>query len=149
MPIEFSHEEIVSSTPERAFAVVDDLPLTSKWLPPCVSLGKIGEGPNEVGDELRYVYVQGGRQSEMAGRILARLPGERLHCKYFDKMFEVSVDLQIAASPGGTRTTHVVAITPKTLIGRLMGPIIRIGLRKQTRDAARNLRELLESAVAQ
>ncbi len=145
MAIEFQHEELIKTTPELAFAAIDNLPLTAKWLPPCVSLSKIGDGPTAVGDKLKYVYRQGGRESEMAGVIVARLPGERLHCKYFDTMFEVSVDLHVAASPSGTKTTHAVGITPKTVIGKLMGPLIRMGLRKQTREAAKNLKLLLES----
>jgi hypothetical protein len=27
-----------------------------QWLPPCVSLSKIGDGPNAPGDQLRYVF---------------------------------------------------------------------------------------------
>ena len=100
MPIRYQHVEIVATTPNRAFAAIDDLPLTAKWLPPCVSLSKVGDGPNAPGDKLRYVFKQGGRQSEMAGEILARVPGERLHCKYTDSSFEVSVDLLVAAAPG-------------------------------------------------
>jgi hypothetical protein len=148
MPIRYQHVETVRTTPERAFAVIDDLPLTAKWLPPCVSLEKVGTGPNAAGDKLRYVYRQGGRQGEMAGEILARTPGERLHCKYADAAFEVSVDLRVAAAPGGAVTTHLIEITPKTLVGKLMWPLIRLGLGKQTRDAAANLKKLLESAPA-
>src|SRR5262245_38891496 len=89
MPIRYEHTETVHTTPERAFAAIDNLPLTAQWLPPCVSLEKLGPGPNAPGDKLRYVFKQGGSQGEMAGEILARTPGERLHCKYFDKAFEV------------------------------------------------------------
>ena len=42
-------------------------------------------------------------------------------------------------------TTHVIEITPKTFFGRLLSPLIRLGLGKQTRDAARNLKKLLEA----
>jgi hypothetical protein len=114
-------------------------------LPPCLSLSKEGNGPNAVGDKLRYVYKQAGREAEMAGEILARVPGERLHCKYVDKMFEVSVDLRVAAKADGALTTHIIAIAPKTLMGTLMSPLIRLGIRKQTREAATNLKTLLES----
>ena len=106
MPIRYQHVETVATTPDRAFAAIDDLPLTAKWLPPCVSLSKIGDGPNVPGDKLRYVFKQGGRQSEMAGEILARVLGERLHCKYSDSAFDVSVDLRVAPAPGGAPTTH-------------------------------------------
>ncbi len=146
MPIRYEHAETVATTPERAFAFIDDLPLTAKWLPPCVSLTKLGDGPNAPGDKLHYVFKQGGRQSEMAGEILTRVPGERLHCKYADNSFEVSVDLRVAAAPGGTLTTHIIEISPKSFIGKLMSPLIRLGLGKQTRDAAANLKKLLEAA---
>jgi carbon monoxide dehydrogenase subunit G len=145
MPIRYEHTETVRATAERAFAAIDDLPLTAKWLPPCVSLEKIGGGPNAPGDRLRYVYRQGGRTAEMAGEIVARTPGERLHCRYSDRAFDVSVDLRVTEAAGGALTTHVIEITPKTFAARLLSPLIRLGLRKQTRDAAANLKRLLES----
>lgn len=148
MTIRYEHAETVRTTPERAFAAIDDLPLTAKWLPPCVSLEKVGSGPNAPGDRLRYVYKQGGKQSEMAGEIIARTPGERLHCKYFDSMFEVSVDLRVAAAPEGALTTHIIEITPKKFMAKLMSPLIRLGLGKQTREAAANLKKLLEATTA-
>ena len=145
MRIQFQHDEIVRTTPERAFAVIDNLPLTADWLPPCVLLRKVDDGPNAVGDKLRYVYKQGGREAEMDGEILARVPGERLHCKYHDSMFEVFVDLRISPKSADTLTTHIVEIIPKTFIGKLMSPLIRMGLRKQTLEAAKNLKRLLET----
>ena len=148
MSIRYEHTETVRTSPDRAFAAIDDLPLTAKWLPPCVSLEKIGSGPNAPGDKLRYVYKQGGRNAEMAGEIITRIPGERLHCKYFDSMFDVSVDLRIAAAPDGALTTHIIEITPKRFFAKLMSPLIRLGLGKQTRDAAANLKKLLESKLA-
>jgi hypothetical protein len=147
MATKYRHDEFVQATPGRTFAVIDDLPRTANWLPPCVSLEKEGDGPNAVGDKLRYIYKQGGREAEMAGEILARVPDERLHCKYFDNMFEVSVDLRVAAKADGTLTTHIIEITPKTLMGKLICPLIRLGLGKQTRQAATNLKKLLESAT--
>jgi hypothetical protein len=147
MPIRYEFSETVRTTPQCAFAVIDDLPLTAKWLPPCVSLEKVGAGPNAPGDKLRYVFKQGGREQTMTGEIIARVPGERLYCKYSDRMFEVSVDLRVAAAANGTLTTHLIEICPRTLFGRLMGPLIRLGLGKQTRDAAANLKKLLESTT--
>ena len=146
MLIRFHHDEIVRTTPERAFEAIDNLSLTADWLPPCISLKKENDGPNAVGDKLRYVYKQGGREAEMVGEILERVPGERLHCKYYDRMFDVSVDLRVGTKAADTLTTHIVEITPKTFAGKLMSPLIRFGLRKQTREAAKNLKQLLESS---
>ena len=40
-------------------------------------------------------------ESEMEGEIIARVPGERLLCKYSDSSCEVSVDLRVAAARAG------------------------------------------------
>jgi carbon monoxide dehydrogenase subunit G len=148
MPIRYEHSVVVHTTPARAFAAIDDLPLTAKWLPPCVSLEKVGSGPNAPGDKLRYVYRQGSRQASMDGQIVARTPGERLHCKYFDAMFDVSVDLRVAPAPEGAQTLHTIEITTKTVMAKLFSPLIRLGVGKQTRHAAANLKKLLESTAA-
>jgi len=95
MPIRCEHFEIVQTTPARAFELIDDLPRTAEWLPPCVSLKKVGEGPNATGDTLEYVYRQGGKNGRMNGRIAERVPGEKLHCIYDDSMFSVSVDMRV------------------------------------------------------
>jgi carbon monoxide dehydrogenase subunit G len=147
MPIRYEYSETVRTTPDYAFATIDNLPLTAQWLPPCVSLEKVGPGPNAAGDKLRYVYKQGGKTAEMAGEIVERTPGERLHCKYYDRMFDVSVDMRVVGVPEGTLTTHVIEITPKIFFAKLMWPLIRIGVGKQTRQAADNLKKLLESTT--
>lgn len=145
MSVRYEHVETVRTTPDRVFAMIDDLPATAKWLPPCVSLEKVGSGPNAVGDTLHYVYRHGGGTGEMTGEIIARTHGERLCCKYSDSTFEVLVDLRVAAADQGVVTTHVIEITPKRFFARLMSPLIRLGLGKQTRDAAANLKRLLET----
>lgn len=147
MPIRYEHAERVRTSPDLAFAAIDDLSRTAEWLPPCVSLEKVGSGPNAPGNKLRYVYKQGGKQGEMAGEIVSRTPGERLHCKYFDSMFDVSVDLRVAADSDEALTTHVIEITPKRFLAKLMSPLIRLGMGKQTREAAANLKKLLETST--
>ena len=41
---------------------------------------------------------------------------------------------------------HLIVISPKNFFGKLMSPLIRVGIGKQTRQAASNLRSLLESS---
>lgn len=144
MSIRYEHQEAVAADPQQVFDTIDNLPLTSKWLPPCISLSKIGDGPNSTGDKLHYVFEQGGRKSEMQGEIVDRVPGERLHCRYSDSAFEVTVDLRVAPTSEGSMTTHIIEITPKTMAGKMMKPLIQLGLGKQTRDAAANLKKLVE-----
>lgn len=149
MPIRCEHAQPVRATPAQAFAMIDDLSSYARWLPPCVSLSKVGSGPNAVGDQLRYVYRdrQGGPQREMAGEVVARVPGERFHTRYTDATFVVDVDLRVAPAAEGALTTHIVEIAPKSVVGRLFSPLIKLGLNKQTRDAATNLARLLDGGA--
>ena len=143
MAIAFTHVQELPVPPARVFALIDDLPQTSRWLPPCVLLEKVGPGPNAPGDRLRYVYKQGRTQAEMAGTIVARRQDAQLHARYEDRMFIVDVDLRVAPSGTGAQVTHAISMEPRTWFGRLLAPLIRMGLRKQTTDAARNLAGLL------
>ena len=146
MSAHYEMTETIKATPDRVFQVIDDLPLTSSWLPPCLSLEKVGAGPNAVGDKLRYVYQQGGHKGEMEGVIVDRVPGSRLVCRYFDNSFEVIVDLKVAPAPDGQcLSTHKITIKPKGFLGTMMTPMINLALGKQTRDAATNLKKLIES----
>jgi hypothetical protein len=65
-----------------------------------------------------------------------------------DSTFDVSFDLRVAGTSEGAVTTHVIEITPKGFLAKLMSPLIRLGLGKQTREAAANLKKLLESTAA-
>jgi hypothetical protein len=145
MSIRYEHTHTVATSADKAFAAIDDLPLTAQWLPPCTSLAKVGDGLNAPGDRLRYVYRQGGSEFEMKGEILACTPGQRLLCQYADALFRILVDLRVAPAVGGASISHVIEISPQTFLGKLMSPLIRLGVGKQTRDAARNLKRLLEA----
>ena len=53
-----------------------------------------------------------------------------------------------SAKGADTLTTHFVEIVPKKLIGKLMTPLFRFGLRKQTRRETRpSTSNLVESAM--
>ena len=80
----------------------------------------------------------------MDGEITARAPNERLTFRYSDAMMEVGVDFQVAPSPAGTKLQHTIDITPKTFFAKLMSPLIRRQLPKQTVTAMETLRGLLQ-----
>lgn len=145
MPIVFEHAIDVPQPPQRVFAVLDDFSLLSKWLKPCTGLGKQGTGPNKTGDKLRYAYVQGGRHGVMDGIIVTHDADRRLCCKYYDRIFQVVVDFRLApAEQGdGTHLVHRIEIIPNTFMGKLMSPLIKGSLPKQTRESMESLRRLL------
>jgi hypothetical protein len=144
MSIVHEHSVDVKVSPERAFALLDDLPRTPAWLGPCTALEKVTPGTNKIGDRLRYAYKQGGRAGVMDGEIVERRVNESLVCLYRDSQMEVIVDQRIASSPVGSRLTHRISITPQTMMGKLMTPLIRSALPKQTHEAMEKLKSLLE-----
>lgn len=135
----------VAVSPETAFALLDDLPRTPEWLKPCVELVNLSPGPNSVGDKLKYTFKQGGTKGVMDGEILVREPNRRLMCRYADKTFQVDVDFHVSPAAEGAQLTHLIEITPKTWLVRMMAPLIRRGLPKQTREAMEGIKRILEA----
>jgi hypothetical protein len=145
VPICCEHSVNVKASPEGAFALLDDLSQTPKWLGPCTAIEKLSPGPNEVGDKLRYSYKQGGRAGTMDGEILTRTPNRKLIVRYFDMMMEVLIDFDVCPTSSGSRLTHVITITPRSFMAKLMSPFIRLALPKQTRQAMEKLKGMLDA----
>ena len=145
MPIRFEHSVELKASPQQAFALLDDLSQTPKWLAPCTAIERLSPGPNAVGDRLRYSYKQGGRIGTMDGEILARTPNQNLIVRYFDTMMEVLVDFRVMPISSGSRLTHVITISPQTFMAKLMSPFIRLALPKQTRQAMDKLKGILDA----
>ena len=145
MPIHFEHAVEVAREPDRVFGVLDDLTKTPKWLARCTGIEKLTPGANAIGTKLRYSYCEGGRSGVMDGEITARKLKEALAFRYFDKMMEVTVGIQIRKASSGSRLVHTIEITPKTFFAKLLSPLIRRQLPKQTITAMETLKGLLES----
>lgn len=143
MSIPFEHTLDVPQDSLTVFAFLDDLSLTPQWLGPCISLTKMSPGPNAVGDKLRYEHEQAGRRGVMDGEITARDPGSRLAYRYWDSSFEVTTEFRMAPAGSGTRLTHLIVITPLSFMTKMMAPMIRGALPKQTIDAMEKVKEML------
>ena len=145
MAIRCEHSVLVMATPSQVFALLDDLPRTPEWLKPCTELKKLSPGPNAVGVKLSYSYMQGGQAGVMEGEILERVAGNKLTCVYRDAMMEVRVEFNVQRESPGARLTHVITITPQTWLGRLMSPLIRRSLPRQTREAMDSIKAILDA----
>src|SRR3954469_11776470 len=98
MGIHFEHAIEVPQATDRAFALLDDLSQTPKWLPRWTGIEKGSPGENAIGTRLRYSYRDGGRSGTMDGEITARVPNERLTYRYRDNMMEVVVDFRMSTA---------------------------------------------------
>jgi carbon monoxide dehydrogenase subunit G len=146
MSIHFAHSIEVPEPPARVFAVLDDFSQTPKWLSRCTGIEALTPGPKAAGTKLRYAYKEGGRSGTMDGEIAARTENERITMRYGDKMMDVSVDFHMVPNGGGTKLTHTIDITPRSMMTKLFSPMIRSQLPKQTVTAMENLRVLLATS---
>jgi uncharacterized protein YndB with AHSA1/START domain len=143
MSIRFEHAIEVPASPETAFAMLDDVSQSSRWLARCAGIETLSGGPNAVGTKLRYRYHEGGRVKTMDGEITARAPNERLTYCYTDQIMDVVHDFHLTKTAHGTSVTHAIELTPKTFTTRLLTPLIRRALPKQTVRDLECLRRLL------
>jgi hypothetical protein len=147
MAIRCEHSVDVSCSPAQAFALLDDLPRTPEWLATCIAIEKTAPGPNAVGDTLKYTFKQGGQTGVMDGEVRERVPDKKLACNYTDPTMKVRVEFNITSTSTGTSLTHIITITPRTFFGRLMSPLIRISLPRQTRKAMAAIKSILDSST--
>lgn len=94
---------------------------------------------------MRYHYKDGRRTGEMAGTVTAFESGRHLTMVFTDSMMTVSVDFVTAegSAPGTTRLTHNIDIATKG-IGKLLTPMIKRSLPRQTLSAMTQVKALAE-----
>ena len=79
----------------------------------------------------------------MDGQLAERVENQKLSFRYSDKMMKVGVHFSMQPQGSGTRLTHSIDITPQTFFAKLISPLIRRQLPKQTISAMEALRALL------
>jgi uncharacterized protein YndB with AHSA1/START domain len=143
VPIEFQHTIDVPQPPEKVFALLADVSQTPRWLARCTGIEMLTPPPLVAGSKLRYSYKEGGRIGVMEGEVTEFVDGRKLGFLYRDKMMRVGVHFAMEPSGAGTRLTHAIDITPQTFFAKLLSPLIRKQLPKQTITAMESLRTLL------
>ncbi|MEO6774234.1 MAG: SRPBCC family protein [Kofleriaceae bacterium] len=143
MAVHFEYTIEIAKPPAAVFAFLDDVARTPEWLSRCTKIEKLDPGPNGVGTRLRYDYLQGRRPGTMQGSIAAYAEPDHLAFRYSDRQFEVTIDFMLAATTAGTKLTEKVDIVPSSLVGRLLQPLIRRVLPKQTVTDLEKLRTLV------
>lgn len=135
----------ISRPPAEVFALLDDAPQTPLWLESCTSLEQRTPGPKAVGAALAYAYRQGGHAGQMDGVVTAYAPAAALGMRFSDPRFSVDVDFRLAPSASGTTVQHRIGIAPRSLVGRLMSPLIQLGNRRQVSNNLARLKRLAET----
>jgi carbon monoxide dehydrogenase subunit G len=144
--IDYAVEFDVQKPPSEVFAVLDDFASTPRWNSRCVEVKQVSPGPHQEGARLLYVYRDPGRQGQMDGVISAYEPNRALKMQYHDRMMEISVGFKLEPKGSGTHVQHEIQISPRSLVARLMTPVIRGATRKQTQDSVEKLKALLKTS---
>lgn len=151
MAVVFEHGIDLPQAPQTVFTFLDDFKRVPLWLKRCEGVAKQGQGPNVVGDKLRYAYKEGSHHGVMDGVIEAHEQDQHLRYRYYDKMMQVIVDFRMEPAGEGTHLVHRIEITPHSFMAKLMAPMFKGMIPKQTITAMESIRELLakERAAAQ
>jgi len=143
--IEIQKEFEVQQPPLAVFDLLDDLERTPQWNVRCVEVRQVSPGPRGVGTKLQYVYRDPQRSGTMDGEITEYERGRALAMRYADPMISVAVSFHLAPAGTGTRITHQIRVEPRTLMVKLMTPMIRGATEKQTAGSVAKLTELLRA----
>ena len=143
MAVHFETSIEIAKPQVAVFAVLDDVSRTPEWLSRCTKIEKLDPGPNAVGTRLRYDFLQGKRPGTMEGSIAAHGPPDHIAFRYNDKMFDVTIDFKLVGADVGTKLTQQIDIVPRSLMGRVLQPLIRRVLPKQTVTDLEKLRALV------
>jgi len=88
-----------------------------------------------------------GHEDHMDGEVIAYEPGHRLAMRYTDKMFDLGVAFEFAASGAGTRLQQTCDLEPKGM-AKMMAPMIEGAMAKQVAADLGTLKQLLEAGAA-
>lgn len=144
-PIVFEHAIDVAHRPAQVFAILENFDLAPKWMDRCLRLEKISKGGNAPGTKLRLTRRDGAGKKAMDAVLTEYVSNERISLRCSDATRVLVLSFHLHGSRQGTRVSHSVELTPKTLMGRLMAPLTLGRVRRRTRRALRRLHELLDS----
>ncbi len=152
MTIRIEAEEIVRTGPREVFALIDDFSRMPDWNSTCGKIEKVGHGPNAPGDRLKYSTRE--RQGNKAlvghyeGRILERVPGERLSLRIENRGMFSTREFRLIPVSRGTRIRMTLDLEPRTWLTRLgnrfLGRTIRHAVERMAAEDLKNLASLLD-----
>jgi uncharacterized protein YndB with AHSA1/START domain len=137
----------IARPPARVFAILDDFARAPEWNDRCVEMRQLGDGARGRGVRMvyRYRYRERGSEGEIQGEISDYERDRKLAMRYADHALDIHVAFELVADDGGTRLDQVAEIAPKSLVVRLMAPIIRRAARRQCEHMVDRLKTLAEA----
>jgi carbon monoxide dehydrogenase subunit G len=131
---------------EDVFKFLDDSDLAKQWIGGLESIEPLTAGGNRVGAKAKHIYVEDGRKIEMIEETLIYEPNKRVKIKGAADGFELTVDYRLQAIPMGTRLDYEVETQMKSLLMKILSPLINWSNRKRVSEDFARLKTLVESS---
>ncbi len=137
----------VARPPSHVYAFLADVAKMSIWLTRCVEVKRLSDATPTLaaGDRLVYTYRERSRTATLQGVVEAAEVDRHLDLRFTDRMMNIRVAFDLSPEGGGTRLRQITAIEPKTLLLKLIKPLIRRGVAKDTAEDIAKLKRALES----
>jgi carbon monoxide dehydrogenase subunit G len=129
---------------EDVFKFLDDSELAKQWIGGLESIEPLTTGGNRVGAKAKHIYVEDGRKIEMIEETLIYEPNKRVKIKGVTDGFELLVDYRLHATPNGTRIEQETEIHMKSLMMKILAPLINWSNRKRIAEDFARLKTLIE-----
>lgn len=135
----FAVKTTIDRPADEVWATLVDWPQAGRWMSGVESM--VADGPDEVGTELRFR----ARGKDRPSSIAAIDPGRSITLR--SKQGGVTADYRYRVEPKDDSTTvvHLDADCATTGVWSLVGPLLRIAMRRTDSGQLEALKELVES----
>ena len=137
----------IGCAPEAAFnhIAVEFFDNHPRWDPGIVELSRTSEGPVALGTTGREVREVNGRRFTSAFRVTTFEPVRAFSHRGTEGAMGEDVDYLIEPAASGTRITFTVDIYPKTLLMRILTPMIRPQVERNFTSNVARFQQMLQA----
>ena len=130
---------------EEVWAVVADLETHLAWRPALIEFRQVSEGPLGVGSRIREVLRWRGRELVLDDAVTAFDPLRHFGIRGSWKAADFELDLTLeSTSDGATIVTFDWPLYPKSLVMKMVTPVLGGAMRKATAEEAALLKAYVE-----
>ena len=139
---------LVEASPRAVWAVLTDLGSHPRWRPALREFRQVSDGPLRVGARIREVIEWRGREVELDDEVTALEPERRLGIRGGWKAATFELDMLVEPRGTATSVTFDWTMEPSTLLMRVVTPLLRETMRRETRKELDGLRAFVDDGHA-
>jgi uncharacterized protein YndB with AHSA1/START domain len=139
---------VIDRSPAEIWAVVSDLDTHREWRPSVKEFRQVSDGPLGVGSRIREVLDWRGREIVIDDVVTALEPPYRLGIRGGWKAADYDVDFRLEPAGDTTVVTMDWPFYPKSVLLKVVAPLMGGAMRKSTREELALLKRYVEGGRA-